>query len=874
MQGLSEKRYDPQKTDARWYQVWVERGYFRADVLVPGEPFCIVIPPPNITGSLHMGHALNTTLQDILVRWKRMDGYNTLWLPGTDHAGIATQWVVEQQLAREGTNRHAYGREQFIERVWRWREESGRTIVRQLMRLGASCDWSRERFTMDEGLSRAVRKVFVSLYREGYIYRGDYIIQWCPRCMTALSDLEVDYEERDGKLYYIKYGPLALATVRPETKLGDTALAVHPDDERYRDYVGQTLTIPSVEGDIHIKVVADAAVDPAFGTGVVKVTPAHDPQDFEIGRRHGLEIRQVIGFDGKMNALAGKYAGLDRFECRRQIVADMQALGLISKIEDYRHRVGLCYRCRTVVEPLVSRQWFARMKDLAEPAIEAVRSGRIQFVPSMWVNTYHEWMLNIRDWCISRQIWWGHRIPAWYCAACDEVTVAETTPTACEHCQGSELRQDEDVLDTWFSSGLWPFSTLGWPDDTPELERYYPTSVLVTAFDILFFWVARMIMLGLKFKGNIPFHKVYIHALVRDAEGQKMSKSRGNMIDPLEVMDQYGTDALRFTLAALAGQGRDIRLSEERIQGYRNFMNKIWNAFRYCELNFSLTGERVPELQYATLEVADRWILSRLQGVIAATRRALDEYRFNDAASELYQFFWHEFCDWYLEITKLRVAGPEPERLNAQVVLWQVFETSLRLMHPFIPFLTEELWQQLPHQGDTIVKAPYPEVTQAWVDSDAEQQMAFVMEVISALRNIRSAFKIPNLTRLQPHIKASVAQAKMLEQYQTYIVSLANISEMVIDQDMVRPAMSATAVLEQMEIYVPLAGLIDVELERTRLRRDLKKIEDDVVKLEVKLARRDFLDKAPEEIIEKEQAKYQGLRERAGKLVEALESIQ
>jgi valyl-tRNA synthetase len=874
MQGLSEKRYDPQKTDARWYQVWVERGYFRADVLVAGEPFCIVIPPPNITGSLHMGHALNTTLQDILVRWKRMDGYNTLWLPGTDHAGIATQWVVEQQLAREGTNRHAYGREQFIERVWRWREESGRTIVRQLMRLGASCDWSRERFTMDEGLSRAVRKVFVNLYREGYIYRGDYIIQWCPRCMTALSDLEVDYEERDGKLYYIKYGPLALATVRPETKLGDTALAVHPDDERYRDYVGQTLTIPSVEGDIHIKVVADAAVDPAFGTGVVKVTPAHDPQDFEIGRRHGLEIRQVIGFDGKMNALAGKYAGLDRFECRRQIVADMQALGLISKIEDYRHRVGLCYRCRTVVEPLVSRQWFARMKDLAEPAIEAVRSGRIQFVPSMWVNTYHEWMLNIRDWCISRQIWWGHRIPAWYCAACDEVTVAETTPTACEHCQGSELRQDEDVLDTWFSSGLWPFSTLGWPDDTPELERYYPTSVLVTAFDILFFWVARMIMLGLKFKGNIPFHKVYIHALVRDAEGQKMSKSRGNVIDPLEVMDQYGTDALRFTLAALAGQGRDIRLSEERIQGYRNFMNKIWNAFRYCELNFSLTGERVPELQYATLEVADRWILSRLQGVIAATRRALDEYRFNDAASELYQFFWHEFCDWYLEITKLRVAGLEPERLNAQVVLWQVFETSLRLMHPFIPFLTEELWQQLPHQGDTIVKAPYPEVTQAWVDPDAEQQMAFVMEVISALRNIRSAFKIPNLTRLQPHIKASVAQAKMLEQYQTYIVSLANISEMVIDQDMVRPAMSATAVLEQMEIYVPLAGLIDVELERTRLRRDLKKIEDDVVKLEVKLARRDFLDKAPEEIIEKEQAKYQGLRERAGKLVEALEFIQ
>jgi valyl-tRNA synthetase len=874
MQGLSEKRYDPQKTDARWYQVWVERGYFRADVLVAGEPFCIVIPPPNITGSLHMGHALNTTLQDILVRWKRMDGYNTLWLPGTDHAGIATQWVVEQQLAREGTNRHAYGREQFIERVWRWREESGRTIVRQLMRLGASCDWSRERFTMDEGLSRAVRKVFVTLYREGLIYRGNYIIQWCPRCMTALSDLEVEYEEREGKLYYIKYGPLTLATVRPETKLGDTALAVHPGDKRYADYVGRVLTIPSVEGEIAMQVIADAAVDPEFGTGVVKVTPAHDPQDFDIGRRHGLEIRQVIGFDGKMNASAGKYVGLDRFACRTRIVEDLQALGLISKIEDYKHRVGLCYRCRTVVEPLVSRQWFVRMKSLAEPAIEAVRSGSIQFVPAMWGNTYYEWMLNIRDWCISRQIWWGHRIPAWYCAACDEVTVAETTPTACEHCQGSELRQDEDVLDTWFSSGLWPFSTLGWPDDTPELERYYPTSVLVTAFDILFFWVARMIMLGLKFKGDIPFHKVYIHALVRDAEGQKMSKSRGNVIDPLEVMDQYGTDALRFTLAALAGQGRDIRLSEERIQGYRNFMNKIWNAFRYCELNFALTGERVPQAERSRLDLADRWILSRLQSVIAVTRRALEEYRFNDAANEIYQFFWHEFCDWYLEITKLRIAGGGHERVNAQAVLWQVFETSLRLMHPFIPFLTEELWQQLPHQGETVVKAPYPRVAQEWIDREAEREMTFVMEVISALRTIRSSFKIPNATKLRPHIKASREYANLIERHRSSIVSLANISEMTIDQEMVRPHLSATAILDDMEIYVPLEGLIDVDVERTRLTRELKKIQEDVERLEAKLTQRDFLEKAPEEIIDKEQAKHHGLRERAVKLAQALESIQ
>jgi valyl-tRNA synthetase len=874
MQGLSEKRYDPRKAEARWYQMWVERGCFRADVNAPGEAFCIVIPPPNITGSLHMGHALNMTLQDILVRWKRMEGYNTLWLPGTDHAGIATQWVVEQQLAREGTNRQAYGRERFVERVWRWRAESGGTIVRQLMRLGASCDWSRERFTMDEGLSRAVRRVFVTLYREGFLYRGDYIIHWCPRCMTALSDLEVEYEERDGKLYYIKYGPLTLATVRPETKLGDTALAVHPDDARYRRYVGQTLTIPSVEGDIAIKVIADAAVDPDFGTGVVKVTPAHDPQDFEIGRRHGLEIRQVIDFDGKMNAKAGKYRGLDRFECRQRIVEDLQRLGLIEKIVDYRHRVGLCYRCRTVVEPLVSRQWFVRMKPLAEPAIEAVRSGRIRFIPAMWTNTYYEWMLNIRDWCVSRQIWWGHRIPAWYCDACGEISVAETTPTACEHCQSPQLRQDEDVLDTWFSSGLWPFSTLGWPDDTPELRRYYPTSVLVTGFDILFFWVARMIMLGLKFTGQIPFRDVYIHALVRDAQGQKMSKSRGNVIDPLEVMDRYGTDALRYTLAALAGQGRDIRLSEERIQGYRNFMNKIWNAFRFCALNFALADKRPEPLPRDALDPADRWILSRLQAVITASRQALEEYRFNDAANELYQFFWHEFCDWYLEIAKLRIAGAERQRAATRAVLLHVFETVLRLMHPIIPFLTEELWQQLPEATDTIVKAPYPQALQEWVDPKAEQQMRFVMQVVTAIRNIRSAFKIPNTSRVNVYIKAAQSYESFFDNFHMYIMNLATTSDIVVREDIERPDRSATAVLDGVEIFILLEGLIDIEVERSRLARELSKIEEDLAWLDEKLSRREFLEKAPDDVIEKEQIKYQGLKDRAGKIIHALESIQ
>jgi valyl-tRNA synthetase len=873
-EGTFEKRYDPGATEERWYQAWVERGDFRAEVEAPGDPFCIVIPPPNITGSLHMGHALDNTLQDILVRWKRMDGYNVLWLPGTDHAGIATQWVVEQQLAREGTSRHAYGRERFVERVWQWREESGRTIVRQLMRLGASCDWSRERFTLDEGLSRAVRKVFVTLYQEGYLYRGDYIIQWCPRCMTALSDLEVEYEERDGKLYYIRYGPLTLATVRPETKPGDTALAVHPDDERFRPYVGKTLTVPSVEGEISLSVIADTAVDPEFGTGVVKVTPAHDPQDFEIGRRHGLEIRQVIDFDGKMNERAGKYAGLDRIECRTRIVRDLEGLGLLEKVADYRHRVGVCYRCRTVVEPLVSRQWFVRMKPLAEPAIEAVRSGRIRLIPPMWGNTYFEWMQNIRDWCVSRQIWWGHRIPAWHCQTCGEITVAETPPQTCAHCQGDQLRQDEDVLDTWFSSGLWPFSTLGWPEDTPELRRYYPTSVLVTGFDILFFWVARMIMLGLKFRGEVPFRDVYLHPLFRDAQGQKMSKSRGNVIDPLQVMDRYGTDALRFTLAALASPTRDIRLSEERIEGYRNFMNKIWNAFRFCALNFSLTERGTDVLADLPLDLADRWILHRLQRTIEDVRRALGEYRFNDAANAVYQFFWHEFCDWYLEIAKLRLSGTEEARATTRAVLLDVFENSLRLMHPFIPFITEELWQQIPHVGETIVRAPYPATSQAWLNPAAETDFEFLQAVVTAVRNIRGSMKVPPSLKVNVAIKGSAARLALLEGLRPYLMNLDRIEALSMAEDMVRPSHSATAVVQDVEIYVPLEGLVDLDVEKGRLTRDLSKVREDMAQLERKLSRDDFLTRAPEEVIEKERMKYDGLRERASKLAEALEFVQ
>ncbi|HSE02679.1 MAG TPA: valine--tRNA ligase, partial [Methylomirabilota bacterium] len=661
-------RYDPTAVEPRWYAVWEERGYFHADPASPKKPYCIVIPPPNVTGSLHLGHALNNTLQDILIRYKRMDGYNALWMPGTDHAGIATQFVVERQLEKEGKTKEDLGREAFIARVWQWKEESGGTIIRQLKRLGASCDWARERFTMDPGLSAAVREVFVRLWEDGLIYQGDYIVNWCPRCQTVLSDLEVEREEQDAEFVYIKYGPLTLGTVRPETKLGDTAVAVHPRDKRYKRYVGKTLEVPSVEGNVTLRVVADAAVDPKFGTGVIKVTPGHDPTDFEIGRRHDLPIRSVIGLDGKMTALAGKYAGLDRFETRKRIVEDMHSLGLIDRVEPYRHSVGVCYRCKTVVEPLVSKQWYVRTKALAEPAIKAVRSGKIKIVPRAWTKTYFHWMENIRDWTISRQLWWGHRIPVWYCDNDGSMHVSRTDLTACPQCGGG-LRQETDVLDTWFSSGLWPFSTLGWPEDTPELKVFYPTSVLSTGFDILFFWVARMAMLGIKFMGDVPFRHVYIHALIRDAEGQKMSKSKGNAVDPLSVMERYGTDAFRFTLAALAGLGRDIRVSEERIESYRNFANKLWNASRLVLSN--LDGYDARAARTAEPALPDRWIRSRLAATIGAVRKHLKIYRFNDAAGGIYLFVWNELCDWYLEMAKLALYRPEApaRRLAAQHTL-------------------------------------------------------------------------------------------------------------------------------------------------------------------------------------------------------------
>jgi valyl-tRNA synthetase len=725
---------------------------------------------------------------------------------------------------------------------------------------------------MDPGLSAAVREVFVRLWEEGLIYQGDYIVNWCPRCQTVLSDLEVEREEQDAEFVYIKYGPLTLGTVRPETKLGDTAVAVHPKDKRYGRYVGKTLEVPSVEGNITLRVVADEAVDPKFGTGVIKVTPGHDATDFEIGRRHNLPIRSVIGFDGKMTELAGKYAGLDRFETRKRIVEDMQALGLIDRIEPYRHSVGVCYRCQTVVEPLVSKQWYVRTKPLAEPAIKAVRSGKIKIVPRTWSKTYFHWMENIRDWAISRQLWWGHRIPVWYCDKDGSMHVSRTDLAECPRCRGP-LRQDTDVLDTWFSSGLWPFSTLGWPESTPELKVFYPTSVLSTGFDILFFWVARMAMLGIKFMGDVPFHHVYIHALVRDADGQKMSKSKGNVVDPLSVMDRYGTDAFRFTLAALAAQGRDIRLAEERIEGYRNFANKLWNAARLVLTN--LEGYDPALARRGTPSVADRWIKSRLTEAVARVRKAIDTYRFNDAASAVYQFLWHEYCDWYLEIAKrslYQAESPEAKAVTQQTLV-ETLETTLRLLHPFMPFISEELWQRLPHEGESIMIAPFPKATRKGRDPDAERRMAPVLDFVSAIRTVRSESRISPAVELAVTIRpAGPAVAAALEDSLAVIGSLARAA-ITVSRDGARPSGSAVATTASGDVLVRLEGVVDFEAERQRLRKEIERARKEIAFLEGKLGRPDFVERAPAEVVERERERLAEQRRTEQKLFTSLAAL-
>lgn len=867
------KVYDPKAVEEKWYQFWLEKRYFHADVDSPKEPFSIVIPPPNVTGSLHMGHALNNTLQDVLVRWRRMQGYNCLWLPGTDHAGIATQNVLERELAKEGLRRQDLGRDEFVKRVWRWKEKYGGVIIHQLKRLGASCDWDRERFTMDEGLSQAVREVFVRLYEEGLIYRGNYIINWCPRCRTALSDLEVEHREEEGHLYYLRYpmeegGEIVVATTRPETMLGDTAVAVNPADERYKDYVGRWAILPVLGRKI--PVIADDYVDPDFGTGALKITPAHDPYDFEIGQRHGLQAVKVIDEEGRMTDEAGPYRGLDRFECRQRITEDFERDGTLVKVEPYRHSVGHCYRCGTVVEPFLSVQWFVRTKPLAKPAIEAVKEGRTRIIPPQWEKVYFEWMESIRDWCISRQIWWGHRIPAWYCKDCGGVTVRRETPESCSHCSSKAIEQDGDVLDTWFSSALWPFSTLGWPSKTKDLEVFYPTSVLVTGFDILFFWVARMMMMGLHFMGDVPFRDVYIHALVRDMEGQKMSKTKGNVIDPLEMIERYGTDALRFTLAVLAAQGRDIRLSEQRIESSRNFCNKLWNAARFSLMNLTdYPGDGV-ELPEGEPSLPDRWILTELRRAIGEVTRALEEYRFNEAAQALYHFVWHRFCDWYLELIKpFLYQREDPQlRLNTQRTLVYVFDKLLKMLHPFMPFITEEIWQRLPHVGESLVVAPWPEAEDVPADEAASCKMERVMGVITAVRNIRGEMGVSPTRRVNVILRVEDEEvAGELRQNALFIRSLGFVDGLQVVLGGAPPEAAAAAIAQGVEVFVPFKDLVpDPQREEARLLKELRKVLQELEFVQRKLSNRAFLERAPREVVLKERQKAAELEELRGKL--------
>ncbi|MFQ5559946.1 MAG: valine--tRNA ligase [Nitrospinota bacterium] len=879
-----EKTYNSKNIESRLYSAWVKQGYFEGKSVSEKPPYCIVIPPPNVTGALHMGHALNNTLQDTLARWSRMKGRNTLWLPGMDHAGIATQNVVEKQLSAEGTHRNDLGREKFVRRVWEWKAESGGVILNQLKRLGSSCDWKRTRFTMDEGLSRAVREVFVTLFEEGLIYKGNRLINWCPRCHTALSDLEVEHKEQQGSLSYINY-PLVqdkngkpiyitVATTRPETMLGDTALAVHPDDERYAKYIGKEVSLPLTERTI--PVIADSYVDSSFGTGALKITPAHDPNDFEIGKRHTLPSVKVINEEGKICGDSGKYTGLDRYECRKEILADLQEKGLLKKSEPCTHAVGKCYRCQTAIEPNLSKQWFIKIKPLAEPAIEAVRSGRVRIIPKTWENTFFSWMENINDWCISRQIWWGHRIPAWHCDACGQFTVTRKDPKQCTNCKSTAIEQETDVLDTWFSSALWPFSTLGWPEKTEELKTFYPTSVLVTGFDILFFWVARMIMMGLKFMGEVPFRDVYIHALVRDADGHKMSKSKGNIIDPLTVIDKYGADAFRFTLAAMAAQGRDIKLSEERIEGYRNFVNKIWNAFRFSAANLmDLPAESKSTSPLSLpLDLADRWILSRLQHTIRETEKSIEGYRFNDAASTLYHFFWHELCDWYIELIKNRLASAGEEKKSAQRTMLYVLENSLRLLHPIMPFITDELWQKLSGTEQSITVMPYPEVDPNMVDSDAEEEMELVMRICKTLRSIRSENTIQPGKKVNAVLRVpSENQKQIISKNETSILQLAGLNTLSYLKGDIPPKGAASGITDAIELFILLEGLIDVNEEKAGIKKETEKLCKEMVFIEKKLSNPSFVERAPEEVVQKNRAKLDDLREAQGKLKAHLETL-
>ncbi len=886
------KSYEPKTVEQAWYDYWLKKKYFHADENAGGRHFSIVIPPPNVTGQLHIGHALNSTIQDILVRWMRMSGRNTLWVPGTDHAGIATQNVVERKLAKENVDRHVMGRDAFVEKVWEWKKEYGGRIISQLKRLGASCDWDRERFTMDEGLSKAVREVFVRLYEEGLIYRGERLINWCPRCHTALSDIEVEHEDEKGKLYHIAYPlshdhniRLTVATTRPETMLGDTAVAVHPLDPRYKDLIGKTVDLPLT--DRRIPVVGDSIlVDLEFGTGAVKVTPAHDFNDYEAGMRQTPNLGRVKILNDQAEVLADipdvhadvlkLITGKPAKRARGMIAELLSERGFLVKTEDHDHSIGKCYRCKTVVEPYLSPQWFVKTGPLAAPAITAVEDGSIRFHPRGWENTYFDWMRNIKDWCISRQIWWGHRIPAWYCDDCGTITVSRTDPSACAKCGSKNLRQETDVLDTWFSSALWPFSTLGWPERTKDLSTYYPTSVLVTSFDIIFFWVARMIMMGLHFMEAVPFRDVYIHALVRDAEGQKMSKSKGNVIDPLEMTEQFGTDAFRFTLTAFAAQGRDIKMSAERIEGYRNFANKIWNASRFVMMNLEEGFVPNDRVLVNDSSLADRWIVSRLNTVTREVQSALAEYRFNDAASSLYQFIWHEYCDWYVELSKSALKDEEPNKKKAaQTTLVMTLETTLRLLHPIMPFITEEIWQKLPRkirgEEESIMIASFPKSDEKYINEAIEQSMRLPMDAILSIRNIRGEMNISPRERVRANIRAENENVvKNLEQTAGYVTSLSGLSHIAIALDTTKPEGSSTGTIRGAEIYVTSDQVIDKDAERDRLMKEIAKTSKDIEMFSKKLSNKSFVDKAPKAVVEKDTARLEELKAMRDKLEQSL----
>ena len=873
------KAFEPAEAEKRLYDYWLKNEYFHARDASEDPAFSIVIPPPNVTGMLHMGHALNNTLQDVIIRFKRMQGYNTLWMPGMDHAGIATQNVVEQQLMKEGLSRHDLGREKFIARVWEWKEKYGGVIINQLKRLGCSCDWQRERFTMDEGLSKAVREVFVRLYNEDMIYQGDYIVNWCPRCHTAISDLEVEFKQDQSFLWNIRYpfadgsGEIVVATTRPETMLGDTAVAVNPADERYKDKIGKFVILPLMNKQIPI--IADDYVTMDFGSGAVKITPGSDPNDFAMAGRHNLEIISIMDGQGIINEHGGKYKGQDRYEARKNVIADLEKEGFMVGTEPYAHNVGQCYRCKTDIEPMVSKQWFVKIKPLAKQAIAAVTKKKTKIVPASWEATYFDWMNNIRDWCISRQLWWGHRIPVWYCGGCGKVIVSMVDPDLCPACGGVSLKQDEDVLDTWFSSSLWPFTTLGWPERTPALKTFYPTSLLITGFDILFFWVARMMMMGIYVMKDVPFKDVYLHALVRDEKGEKMSKSKGNSIDPLVMIDQYGTDAFRFTLAAYTAQGRDVRMSPERIEGYKFFVNKIWNAAKLTLGNLADYDETAPV--DAPDSLPEKWIKAKLNETVAAVTRSLDEYRFNDASAAIYNFIWHEYCDWYLEISKPALYGKisAGQKHATQRTMKEVFGVMLQLLHPFMPFVTEELWQAL-HNSDehSIMVSRFPEANDTQENRDARQEMEMLMEIITSIRNIRGEMRIPPSLKLNVLISAADEQSKKsIETGGGYILNLSNLESLSVEVNLVEPRGVATGVVGATKVFVPLTGIVDIAAEKARLVKELAKVSKDMEQSSRKLANSDFRAKAAPEVIDKEEAKMKDFQKKYAALEGALKKL-